>query len=87
MTITGALVLFAVIWFMCLFVALPLRLQTQSEAGEVVKGTHASAPADPKLGLKVRWVTIVTTVLWLIVCGIIMSGWITVDDFDFFGRG
>ena len=48
MTITAALVLFAIIWFMVFFCVLPLRFQSQAEAGSVVPGTPASAPAGPR---------------------------------------
>ncbi|HEU0220717.1 MAG TPA: DUF1467 family protein [Paracoccaceae bacterium] len=86
MTITSVIVLYAVIWFLCLFVALPLRLTTQGEAGEVEPGTASSAPADPKLGRKFFWTTVAATILWAVTCGIILSGWITVADIDFFHR-
>ena len=39
MTVISALVLFAMIWFVALLVALPIGLTTQGEAGEVVPGT------------------------------------------------
>lgn len=86
MSITSALVLFAIIWFMVLFVVLPLRLTTQGEAGEVVPGTPESAPVDPKIGPKMKLVTAVSAVLWLVAFGIIVSGVITVADLDFFGH-
>ncbi len=86
MTITAAIVLFAVIWFMCLFIALPLRMQSQDEAGSVVPGTPASAPADPKLKKKAFWVTIVTIALWVPLVWVISSGVISIEDMDFFGR-
>ena len=86
MTITAAIVLFSVIWFMVLFIALPLRMQSQEEAGDVVPGTPASAPADPKLRKKFFWVTVVTVVLWVPLVWVIMSELITVEDIDFFGR-
>ena len=85
MTITSALVLFAVIWFMVLFIVLPLRLTTQGEAGDVVPGTPESAPSDPRIGPKVKVTTAVTVVLWAILCGIILSGVVTVADFDISG--
>ena len=44
--IVSGLVLFAVIWFIALLVALPIGITTQEEAGEVVPGTPASAPVD-----------------------------------------
>lgn len=80
MAVTSAMVLFAVIWFMVLFVVLPLRLRTQGEAGEVVKGTHASAPANFRPRRTALIVTIVAFFVWVIVAGIIWSGTITVDD-------
>ena len=86
MSITSAIVLFAVIWFMVFFVVLPLRLTTQGEAGDVVPGTHASAPSDPQLRRKVRTTTLWALVLWVVIGGTILSGVITVRDFDVMGR-
>jgi predicted secreted protein len=86
MTIISGLVLFAVIWFMSLLVALPLRLQSQHEAGDVVPGTPASAPVDPKLGIKVKWVTLASVAIWLLVFAISLSGLVSVQDFDMFTR-
>ena len=45
MSITGAVVLFAVIWFMVFFIVLPIRFRSQQDEGEIVPGTPASAPA------------------------------------------
>ncbi len=84
MTISAALVLLAVIWFMLLLIALPLGTPSQAEAGEIVKGTHASAPADPKLRKKVFWVTLLSFPLWGLTCWVILSGVISVDTFDFY---
>ena len=86
MAITSALVLLAVIWFLVLFIVLPLRLTTQSEAGEVVPGTPSSAPINPQLKRKAKIVTLVALPLWIITCAVIISGTITVDDFDLFHR-
>ncbi len=82
----SALVLFAVIWFMVLFIVLPLRLQTQGEAGEVVPGTHASAPADPQLKRKAWLTTLWSLGIWAVIAGTILSGLITVRDIDWFNR-
>lgn len=86
MTITSVIVLYAVIWFMCLFVVLPLRVTTQNDTGKIVPGTAPSAPVDPKLGPKLRWTTIAATAIWAIVCGVILSGIVTVRDLDLFHR-
>lgn len=86
MTITAALVLFAVIWFMVFFVVLPLRLVTQGEAGDVVPGTHRSAPADAQIGRKARITTLWASLLFIIIAGIIVSGVVSVRDIDWFDR-
>ena len=86
MTVTAALVVFAVIWFLALYVALPIGEKSQSEAGEVVPGTPASAPVDTFLKKKLIWVTIVTFILWAITCGIIVSGVLKIEYFDIFNR-
>lgn len=87
MSITSALVLFTVIWFMVFFVVLPLRIKTQGETGNTVPGTHSSAPENPQLGKKARITTLVALVLWAVISAIILSGVITVDDLDIFGLG
>ncbi len=82
----SAIVLFAVIWFMVFFVVLPLRLETQGEAGEVVPGTHASAPADANLKRKAKVTTLWAVGLWVVIAGTILSGAITIRDIDWFDR-
>ncbi|MBD3763657.1 MAG: DUF1467 family protein [Rhodobacterales bacterium] len=86
MTITAALVLYAVCWFMTFFVVLPLRLQTQGDAGRVVPGTPAGAPADEIVRRKAWITTLWGTAIWAVLCAIILSGWISVRDFDWAGR-
>jgi len=86
MTITAGLVLFSVIWFMVFFVVLPLNLTTQGEAGRVEPGTHSSSPAGPVVARKARLTTVIAAVLFVVIAGIILSGWITVRDLDWFGR-
>lgn len=86
MTITSALVLFAVIWFMLLFMALPLRNRSQSDAGERVPGTPASAPVNPMIGKKMLWVTVITVVLWGLLVWLILSGILTIEDIDVWNR-
>lgn len=84
MGIGPAFVMFAVVWFMLLLIILPLRMKSQSDTGNIVQGTPASAPDDPMLGKKVMWVTILTFPIWGIICGIIISGVITIDMFDIY---
>ncbi len=82
MTITAGFVLFAVIWFMTFLVVLPVRVKTQGDLGDIVPGTHAGAPEVHHLKKKVWITTGISIVLWAIIAGIILSGVISVRDFD-----
>ncbi len=86
MSIVSAIVLFAVIWFLVLLVALPFVSRTQAEAGEIEPGTHAGAPADFRFGRLALRVSLISFVVWAVIAGIIVSGWITIEDLDVFGR-
>ena len=85
MSITAGAVVFVVIWFLTMFIVLPITLRTQGEAGDVVPGTHEGAPADFRLGRTMVIVTLVTLVLWAIVVSIIVSGVISIEDLDTWG--
>jgi predicted secreted protein len=78
----SGIVLYAVIWFLTLFVVLPLRMTTQGEAGVVVPGTPESAPADAQMKRRLIVTTVAGTLIWAVVAGIILSGAITVADLD-----
>ena len=84
MTITGALILFSVTWFLVFLCILPMRQVSQAEAGDIVPGSASSSPVDPQIGRKVRVTTLITVILWLLMCGVIMSGWISIRDTDVF---
>ncbi|WP_319825640.1 DUF1467 family protein [Thalassovita sp.] len=86
MSITSAIVLFAVIWFMTFLIVIPIRLQTQGDVDKIVPGTQAGAPEHHHLKKKAIITTIVSVILWIIIAGIILSGWITVRDLDWFNR-
>ena len=83
---TSALVLFAVIWFMTLLIIVPIRLKTQQDMGKVTPGTQSGAPEVHHLKTKIWITTGISVVLFAIIAGIILSGWITVADLDWFGR-
>lgn len=82
MAITSGLVLYAVIWFLSFLVIIPIRLETQGDKGKVVPGTHASAPETHYLKQKAIITTVLAAVLWAVIAGIILSGVISVNDFD-----
>ena len=86
MTITGALVLFAVIWFMTLFVLLPLGLRTHGDEGSDDDETPAFTPINANIRQKLKRTTWIAVALWIPLVAIIMSGVISIHDIDFWGR-
>ena len=85
MTITGAIVLFSVTWFMVFFCVLPIRFTSQDEAGVVVPGTPKSAPVGDVVGRKAWITTLVAVPVWAAICAVIVWGGIGIDDLDVFG--
>ncbi|SDW69325.1 Predicted secreted protein [Ruegeria halocynthiae] len=86
MTITAALVLFAVIWFLTLLIVLPVRIKTQGDLGDIVPGTHAGAPEVHHMKKKLWITTGISVVLWGIIAAIIISGVISIRDFDWLNQ-
>lgn len=78
----SGLVLFAVIWSMVFFIALPIRIQTQGDLDDIVPGTHAGSPEHHHLKKKALWTTVVSIVIWGICATVILGELISVDDIE-----
>ena len=68
MTITSAIVLLSVYWFIILFIVLPINITTQNDERNVVEGTAPSSPVNPNLKRKFSITTIVSIILWIPTC-------------------
>ena len=67
MTLAFALAIYFIIWWLVLFMVLPIGLRTQGEAGDVVPGTPASAPATPRLLRVLLTTTIIASLVFALV--------------------
>ena len=83
--VTG-LVLYAVIWFLTLFVVLPIRLETQGDRGEVVPGTHRSSPANLNMRRKALITTVVAFAIWAVIAVVLVFGLVSLEDIDVWHR-
>ena len=83
MTITSAIVLFAVIWAVTFFLVLPWGQVSQYEAGDVVPGTPASAPSDAMIRKKLLITTGISILAFAVTFAVIYFRWITIDDLTF----
>lgn len=86
MSITALIVVYVMLWFLTLFVVLPIKLVTQGDEGQVTPGTHAGAPANLNLKKRIQITTFVAAIIWAIVVAIILSGRVTLADIDLFRR-
>ena len=68
MTITSAIVLLSVYWFVVLFIVLPINITTQNDERNIIEGTAPSSPVDPNLKRKFSITTVVSVILWIPTC-------------------
>ncbi|MBI1385003.1 MAG: DUF1467 family protein [Rhizobiales bacterium] len=80
MSLTFALAIYFVVWWIVLFAILPIGVRTQGESGEVVPGTPASAPTSPRLLRKVLMTTVVASVVFAGIYIIITERLIDLDS-------
>ena len=58
MSLTTAIAIYFIIWWVVLFVVLPWGVRSQEESGAVSQGTDPGAPAIPRLWWKLLWTTV-----------------------------
>lgn len=63
---------FIIIWWLSLFLVLPIGIQSQLESGDVVKGTPRGAPSNPNIKKKMLWATGIASVFWLVLEALVL---------------
>ena len=80
----SALVVWLIIWWLVLFIILPIGIRGQAEEGDIVAGSEPGAPHKLDIKRKFIQTTIIASVLWALACAIILSGlvsWETLGRF------
>jgi len=80
MTITTSIVFYMVVWTLTFFVINPLWQKSQSEHGDIVPGTPASAPVDAMVRKKAFWTTVWATGVFAVLFVVIEFDIVTLDD-------
>ncbi len=83
MAFTSAFVLFWAIWAVIFYMINPLWQTSQSEDGEVVPGTPASAPVDAKMRKKLILTTGIATAAFALAFSTVEFGWLSLNDVSF----
>ena len=79
MTWTSGIMVYAVIWWITIFMVLPFGNQA-IDADDVRKGHASSAPKRPRLLLKMAINTLLSGAVWLIIYAIMESGLISLRN-------
>ena len=81
MSLTLGLALYFIIWWTVLFAVLPFGVRTQGEAGEIVPGTPASAPAAPRMMRTFAITTIVAAAVFGVGYAVIAGGLVDIGAY------
>jgi len=77
----SALVVWLIIWWLVLFIILPIGIRGQAEEGDIVEGSEPGAPHTLDIKKKFKQTTIIASILWVLTCALILSGWVSWDAF------
>ena len=70
----SAFVVWLILWWLVLFMILPIGIRGQAEEGDLVEGSEPGAPHTLNIKRKFIQTTIIATVLWVLICALIISG-------------
>jgi len=78
-TISTALAIYFVIWWLSLFVILPFGVRSQHEDGVGAPGTDPGAPIASRMGRKLIWTTIMSAVIFTLAMLAYNAGLLSVE--------
>lgn len=68
---------FMILWWLSLFIVLPIGVRGQAEASDISPGTEPGAPTTANMARKALWATGLAIVFFLITYFVISGGWLT----------
>jgi predicted secreted protein len=78
-SISTALAIYFVIWWIVLFMTLPFGIRSQHEEGTGVAGTDPGAPVMARMGRKVVWTTLISAVIYAAAMWAYSAGYFNVE--------
>ena len=79
MSVTTAIVIYFLIWWIVLFAVLPWGIRSQEEHGDIARGSDPGAPAIPHLLTKLFWTTLTATAIFAACYLIYVNRLVTLD--------
>ncbi|MDE0944724.1 MAG: DUF1467 family protein [Alphaproteobacteria bacterium] len=82
MTLVSGLMIYAILWWMVLFMVLPFGVRTVREEGrDVTIGEAPSAPTRPRIPLKMLLTTLISAGIMAVIVAIVESGLIDIRGY------
>lgn len=78
-TISSGLAIYFVLWWVVLFAVLPFGAHSQQDSGEVSLGTDPGAPVLARMGRKLLWTTLISSVIFGCAFYAYRAGYIDMD--------
>jgi predicted secreted protein len=78
-SISTALAIYFVIWWVTLFLTLPFGVRSQHEAGEGAPGTDPGAPILARMGRKLIWTTGISGLIFAIGMWAYQGGYLSIE--------
>jgi len=79
MTISSALAIYFIVWWVVLFAVLPFGVRSQHEEGGGVEGTDPGAPIVARMGRKLIWTTIISAIVYGIAMWAYSAGYLSIE--------
>jgi predicted secreted protein len=78
-SISTALAIYFVIWWITLFLTLPFGVRSQHEDGESVAGTDPGAPVLARMGRKLIWTTVISALIYAAALLAYNAGYLNIE--------
>lgn len=78
-SISSALAIYFVMWWIVLFVTLPFGVRSQYENGEESDGTDPGAPILTRMRAKLIWTTLISIGLFVLGSAAYQAGYLNVE--------
>jgi predicted secreted protein len=78
-SLTTALAIYFVLWWVVLFAILPFGVRSQAELGEGAPGTDPGAPVKARMLRKMAWTTLISAILYGLAMGAYSAGYLNIE--------
>lgn len=78
-SISTAIAIYFVLWWVVLFAVLPFGVRSQMENGEGVAGTDPGAPSAARMGRKLLWTTVVSAAIFAAGMAAFKAGYLNIE--------